>query len=191
MLSAGHMQEESSLIRKSTLLEKLKEYYESFSNSLRLSRVLRVKTIPMLYSSAGLKHFLEHPDIPLSNIHVEREIRPIALGRKNWLFSWSEVGAKYTAITQTLIQCCKIQQINPWDYILDVLQRINHHPASEVHLLTPKSWESDFNNNPASRAFNPEQNKACCRYASVWRVSRAYNNNYLATVDTARHVWSQ
>ena len=88
--------------------------------------------------------FLFHPDIPLSNNHVERAIRPVALGRKNWLFCWTEVGAKYAAIAFTLIECCKLHGINPWEYLIDVLKRIDTHPAREVHLLTPKYWKENF-----------------------------------------------
>jgi transposase len=89
----------------------------------------------------GLRHFLVHPDIPLSNNQVERAIRPVAVGRKNWLFCWSEVGARHAAVAFTLIECCKLHGINPWDYLVDVLQRIDTHPAREVQLLTPKNWK--------------------------------------------------
>ena len=89
----------------------------------------------------SLSEFLDHPDMPISNNHVERAIRPVAIGRKNWLFCWSEVGAKYAAIAFTLIESCKMNKINPWEYIMDVLQRLDTHPAREVHLLTPKYWK--------------------------------------------------
>ena len=95
----------------------------------------------------GLRAFLEHSDLPLSNNGVENSIRPIALGRKNWLFCWSEVGAKYAAIAYTLIESCKMQNINPWDYIIDILQRIDTHPARNVHELAPKHWKELFGKN--------------------------------------------
>ena len=88
-----------------------------------------------------LRQFLIHENIQLSNNYVERVIRPVALGRKNWMFCWSEVGAKYAAIAYILIQCCKLHGINPWEYLVHVLHRIDTHPAREVHLLTPKNWK--------------------------------------------------
>ena len=91
-----------------------------------------------------LRQFIAHADIPLSNNHVERAIRPVAIGRKNWLFCWTEVGAKYATIAYTLIECCKLHGIEPGKYLLDVLQRIDTHPAREVHLLTPKHWKALF-----------------------------------------------
>lgn len=87
-----------------------------------------------------LSQFLEHADIPISNNQIERAIRPVAVGRKNWLFCWSEVGAKYSAIAFTLVESCKMNGINPWDYIMDVLQRLDSHPASKVDQLTPRYW---------------------------------------------------
>lgn len=88
-----------------------------------------------------LSVFLEHEDVPISNNHVERAIRPVAVGRKNWMFCWTEVGAKYATIAFTLIESCKMNGINPWEYIMDVLQRLDSHPAKEVHLLMPKNWK--------------------------------------------------
>ncbi len=69
---------------------------------------------------------------------IEREIRPIALGRKNWMSAWTEVGAKYVGVIQSLIATCKLQGVNPYTYLVDVLQRIDTHPARQVHLLTPR-----------------------------------------------------
>lgn len=92
----------------------------------------------------ALRQFLLHPDIPLSNNHVERTIRPVALGRKNWMFCWSEVGAKYAAIAYTLVECCKLHGVDPWKYLVDVLQRLDTHPARNVHELTPKNWKAIF-----------------------------------------------
>lgn len=100
-----------------------------------------------LQREEGLRFFLEHADLPLSNNQIENQIRPVALGRKNWLFCWSEVGARYAAVAYTFIQCCKIQGINPWNYLADVLVRIDSHPACDVHLLTPKNWKNKFGKN--------------------------------------------
>jgi transposase len=91
-----------------------------------------------------LRVFLSHPDIPLSNNSVERAIRPIALGRKNWLFCWSELGAKYAAMAFTIVESCRMQGVDPFAYISDVLVRISSHPATQVHLLAPKNWKIHY-----------------------------------------------
>jgi transposase len=96
----------------------------------------------------ALSVFLADPTVPLDTNHLERQIRPLALGRKNWLFCWTEVGARYLGIIQSLLASCRLQAINPYDYLVDVLQRLDTHPAFEVHLLTPRLWKQHFANNP-------------------------------------------
>ena len=61
-----------------------------------------------------LRVFLEDPDVPMDTNHLEREIRPIPLGRKNWLFCWTELGAEHVGIIQSLISTCKLHDINPY-----------------------------------------------------------------------------
>ena len=92
--------------------------------------------------------FLEDPDVPMDTNHLEREIRPIPLGRKNWLFCWTELGAEHVGIIQSLISTCKLHDVNPYTYLIDVLQRVNTHPASKVHELTPRLWKEKFGDSP-------------------------------------------
>ena len=101
-----------------------------------------------LEREAGLRVFLEYPDVPIDTNHLERQIRPIALGRKNWLFCWTEIGAKYVGIIHSLIATCRLQGIAPYIYLVDVLQRIETHPANRVHELTPRLWKDLFAANP-------------------------------------------
>jgi transposase len=96
----------------------------------------------------SLRVFLEYPNVPLDTNHLERAIRPIALGRKNWLFCWTEVGAKYVGIIQSLLSTCRVQGIDAYTYLVDVLQRIDTHLAREVDWLTPRLWKERFAENP-------------------------------------------
>lgn len=97
-----------------------------------------------------LSVFLKDPDVAPDTNEIERALRPIPLGRKNWLFCWTEVGARYAGIIQSLIQSCRMQGVDPYTYLVDVLQRIDSHPAREVHLLTPRLWKQNFSQNPIS-----------------------------------------
>ena len=101
-----------------------------------------------LKREAGLRAFLDNPDVPIDNNHTEREIRPVALGRKNWLFNWTKHGARFSAILYTLVSCCRLQGIDPTTYLVDILQRIQTHPAVDTHLLTPRNWKENFASNP-------------------------------------------
>ena len=101
-----------------------------------------------LKREAALKVFLTDPDVPLDTNHLEREIRPIAVGRKNWLFCWTEVGARHVGILYSLLSSCRLQGVDPYVYLVDVLQRVDTHPALEVHLLTPRLWKEHFAEHP-------------------------------------------
>lgn len=96
----------------------------------------------------ALQVFLTDPDVPMDTNHLERSLRPIPLGRKNWLFCWSEMGAKHVAIIQSLLVSCKLQGINPTTYLIDVLQRVSQHSAKDAWQLAPAEWKSRFLETP-------------------------------------------
>mgnify|MGYP001361055610 FL=1 len=60
----------------------------------------------------------------------------------------TEVGARATAIFYTLIRSCVLAKVDPTVYLVDVLQRVQTHPALEVHLLTPRLWKDQFGGAP-------------------------------------------
>ncbi len=100
----------------------------------------------------ALRVFLEDPEVPPDTNHLEREIRPIPLGRRNWLFCWTELGAEHVGLIQSLISTCKLHDIHPYTYLVDVLQRIGIHPASKAEELTPRLWKEKFADNPLRSA---------------------------------------
>lgn len=97
---------------------------------------------------SGLEVFLTDPDVPIDTNHLERALRAIPMGRKAWMFAWTELGAKHIGIVQSLIVTCRLHGIDPYDYLVDVLQRLGQHPAADVHLLTPRLWKTHFAANP-------------------------------------------
>ncbi|RSZ60495.1 transposase domain-containing protein [Massilia atriviolacea] len=68
--------------------------------------------------------------------------------KKNCLSSWTELSAKHVGIVQSLLATCRLHDINPYDNFVDVLQRVDQHPASLVHQLTPRIWKGMFADNP-------------------------------------------
>jgi transposase len=96
----------------------------------------------------GLSVYLDDPEVSIDTNHLERALRVIPMGKKNWLFSWTELGAKHVGIVQSLLATCRLHDINPYDYFVDVLQRVGQHPASLVHELTPRIWKEMFAANP-------------------------------------------
>jgi transposase len=87
-----------------------------------------------------LKNYTQYASARLDNNPVERAIRPLAIGRKNWLFFGSKESAESGAILLSLVQTCRALKINPQTYLEDVCRRIMGHSASKLHELLPDEW---------------------------------------------------
>jgi transposase len=89
-----------------------------------------------------LCRYVEEGRIEIDNNLVENAIRPIALGRKNYLFAGSHAAAQRAAVIYSLLATCKQHGINPEVWLRDVLSRIPSHPMKRVHELLPHHWEN-------------------------------------------------
>ena len=89
-----------------------------------------------------LTRYTKDGRLPIDNNLAENAIRPIALGRKNWMFVGSESGGHAAAILMTFCTTCRKLKINTWEYLKDVLQRINTHPMSKIDDLLPDRWKA-------------------------------------------------
>jgi transposase len=87
-----------------------------------------------------LTRFVDDADVPISNNWVENHIRPIALGRANWLFAGSLRAGKRAATVMSLLHSARINGHDPYAYFKDVLERLPTHPASRVDELLPHRW---------------------------------------------------
>jgi len=87
-----------------------------------------------------LTRFLDDGRLPIDNNLVENTIRPVALGRKNWLFAGSPEGAKRMATIYSLVATCKINGINPYEYFRDILPLVASYPSHKIADLTPHKW---------------------------------------------------
>ena len=96
----------------------------------------------------SLRVFLDDPDVQMDTNHLERLLRCIPMGRKNYLFSWTETGAEHIAIIQSLLVSCRLQDIDSYKYLVDVLQRVSLHPARQINELIPRNWKERFGKNP-------------------------------------------
>jgi transposase len=96
----------------------------------------------------GLEVFLTDLDVPIDTNHLERALRVIPMGRKSWLFCWTELGAQQVGIVQSLIVTCRLHGIDPYTYLVDVLQRVSEQPATRVAELTPRLWKQHFAHAP-------------------------------------------
>ena len=87
----------------------------------------------MMYATDG--------KLNIDNNPVENSIRPVAIGRKNYLFAGSHEAAKRSAILYSLMGTCKLHGINPFIWLRDVLQRIATHPINKIEELLPHNWK--------------------------------------------------
>jgi len=90
----------------------------------------------------ALTHYITDGAVPISNNWVENQIRPIALGRANWLFAGSLRAGKRAAAIMSLVHSAKMNGHDPYAYLKDVLERLPTQPASRVEELLPHRWKS-------------------------------------------------
>jgi transposase len=88
----------------------------------------------------ALTRFLDDGALPIDNNWVENRIRPIALGRSNWLFAGSLRAGKRAAAVMSLIQSARLNGHDPYRYLKDALERLPTQPASRIGELLPHSW---------------------------------------------------
>jgi transposase len=87
-----------------------------------------------------LKNYTQHAWARLDNNVAERAVRPLAIGRKNWLFVGNEVGGEAAAIILTLVQSCRSLGVNPREYLENVMRRLMSHNAQKLYELLPDQW---------------------------------------------------
>jgi hypothetical protein len=92
---------------------------------------------------AALNRFLDDGRLEIDNNIAEQEMKAIATGRKNWLFSGNDGGARNSAIIYTIVRTCRRHGVDPFEYLRDVLSRIASHPKDRLHELLPDRWKMD------------------------------------------------
>jgi transposase len=100
----------------------------------------------------GLARFLDDGRIEIDSNVVERAIRPLALGRKNFLFAGSDGGGDHWAVVASLIETCKMNGVDPYAYLRDVLTKIvARHPMSRIDQLLPFAYLTAQSDKAAAR----------------------------------------
>jgi hypothetical protein len=89
----------------------------------------------------ALTRYLDDGDLPADNNWVENQIRPIAIGRSNWLFAGSLRAGKRAAAVMSLVHSARLNGHDPYAYLKDVLERLPTQPARRVGELLPHRWQ--------------------------------------------------
>ncbi len=85
--------------------------------------------------------FLDDPAVAIDNNIAERAMRPLCVGRKNWMFAGSDRGAENAATIMTIIETAKANDLNPQAYIADLLNRLPDHKINRLDDLAPWNWK--------------------------------------------------
>jgi transposase len=94
---------------------------------------------------------LEAGFLEIDNGASERAMKPVALGRKNWLFAGSDEGGRTAATLMSLCTTCKDLGVEPFAYLRDVLDRVSTHPNSRIAELLPDRWKPAESSDPSGR----------------------------------------
>lgn len=86
---------------------------------------------------------LDDGAVAMDNNLIERQIKPWKLGAKNWLFAGSEQAGQRAAVVMSLVQSAKLNGLDPWAYLRDVLARIHSHPSQRLDELLPHRWRPE------------------------------------------------
>ena len=90
---------------------------------------------------AALVRYTDDGDLSIDNNAAEQAMRPVALGRRNYLFCGSDNGGRTAAVLYSLIATCRRHGLDPYAYLRDVIARISDHPAHRLDELLPDRWK--------------------------------------------------
>ena len=90
-------------------------------------------------------HYINQDTRSIASQGVENQMRPWALGRKNWLFAGSLRSGQRAANIMTLIQSAKLNGLDPYAYLSDVLKRLPTHKVTQIEELLPHCWKPTSN----------------------------------------------
>jgi hypothetical protein len=147
----------TSIQRRGRRLDQAKPIWEKFKIWLT-EQALDPKLLPKsaiaqavnyaLKRAPYIERYLDDGKLEIDNNLVENQIRPVALGRKNYLFAGSEKAAQNAAIIYSLLASCKQNQIDPFTWLRDVLQTLPDYPVNQVADLLPHRWQPNPNIDP-------------------------------------------
>jgi transposase len=103
----------------------------------------------------ALSRYLDDGNVPIDNNPAENAIRPLVVGRKNWLFVGSQQAGERAAAILSLIESAKLNGHDPWAYLKDVLERLPTLKDRELHTLLPHHWQPPAHPTPTLRPVAP------------------------------------
>ncbi|MGA8870070.1 MAG: IS66 family transposase [Candidatus Acidiferrales bacterium] len=122
------------------ILEDIKNYLQTEKPKVLPKSPMGVAIDYTLSNWEALLRYTEDGDLKIDNNGAERSLRPIVVGRHNWLFYGSDKGGRTAAVLSSLIATCKRLRVEPFAYLRDLFTRISAHPHHRVDELLPDKW---------------------------------------------------
>ena len=124
------------------VIDELKKYLGCIQGNISGKSPLASAIRYALKRWAALQTYIHDGTIEIDNNIAKRAMRPIALGRKNYLFAGSDRGGEAAATFYSLIETCKLNNINPQDYLTDMLSCIADHQINKIDQLLPQNFQT-------------------------------------------------
>jgi hypothetical protein len=138
--------------RAGPLLAELKNWLEATRSKLSGKSDLAAAMRYALSRWEALTRYCDEGRLEIDNNAAERSIRPLALGRKNYLFAGSDAGGQRAAAIYSLIEAAKLYGLDPQMWLRDVLGRIPDHPVNRVSEFLPWNWKPHAEHHATSEA---------------------------------------
>jgi hypothetical protein len=88
----------------------------------------------------AIKRYVEVAEARIDNNSSEQAIKPVVIGRKNWMFAGSAEGGRRAAVLYSLVVSCKRLRVDPYAYLRDVISTVATYPNKRIAELTPRAW---------------------------------------------------
>jgi len=122
------------------ILEDMEKYMLEQRNKVLPKSAIGIAFNYTLTLFDNMKRYMDDGRFHIDNNLIENAIRPLAIGRKNYLFAGSHDAAQSYAMFYSFFATCKSHDINPSKWLVDVLNRINDHKANKLDQLLPQNW---------------------------------------------------
>jgi len=123
------------------ILEAMREEFEAWHHQVLPKGPIGKALGYALGQWIELTRYLDDGEIDIDNNAAERALRTVAVGRANWTFCGSEGGGQRAARLYGLLGTCRLQGVDPFTWLRDVLQRVRRHPPERMAELTPRGWK--------------------------------------------------
>lgn len=133
--------------------------------------VFEAKDIEPDHAERALAHVAA---VPIDTNHLERALRVIPQGRKNWMFGWTEVSARHIGIVQSLLVTSCLYEVNPYDYLVDVLQRVGHASRKAGRAADATRVEDPVRRRPAALRLVRPPVKSITPFGTAYRCVAIY-----------------